>query len=89
MRTTVRVDDDLMRELKEHAHKEGVSLAQLFNKTVRAGLDVLKNGNSTRKKPYREKPFNTGKPKVDLTKALQLAAELEDAEIIKKLRLGK
>ncbi len=30
-----------------------------------------------------------GVPKVDLTKALALAAELEDQEIIKKLARGK
>ncbi len=89
MRTTVRVDDDLMRELKNLAHKEGISLAQLFNRTVRAGLEAVKNKSSKAKKPYREKTFSMGKPKVDLTKALQLAAELEDAEIIKEMALGK
>lgn len=29
------------------------------------------------------------RPGIDLTKALQLAAELEDAEIVRKLELGK
>jgi hypothetical protein len=33
--------------------------------------------------------INTGKPKVDLTKALQLAAEIEDLEVIKKMALNK
>ena len=89
MRTTVRVDDDLMQELKDLAHKEGISLAQLFNRTVRAGLEAVKSKTSKVKKPYREKTFNTGKPKVDLTKASQLAAELENEEIIKKMALGK
>lgn len=89
MRTTVRVDDDLMQELKDLAHKEGISLAQLFNRTVRAGLEALNGKNSKPKKPYRERTFNMGKPKVDLTKALQIAAELENEEIIRKLSLGK
>lgn len=89
MRTTVRVDDDLMHELKELAHKEGISLAQLFNRTVREGLEALKSKASKPKKPYREKTFNMGKPKVDLTKALQIAAELENEEILRKLSLGK
>ena len=89
MRTTVRVDDDLMQELKDLAHKEGISLAQLFNRTVRVGLEAVKSRSSKAKKAYREKTFNTGKPKVDLTKALQLAADIEDLEVIKKMALNK
>jgi hypothetical protein len=40
---------------------------------------------------FRQKTFRMGPaaPSVNLAKALQLAAELEDAEIIRKLKLGK
>ena len=89
MRTTVRIDDDLFRELKDQAHKEGVSLAKLFDRTVRLGLQALKNGGGTPPKPYLGKTYSMGVPLVDLTKANQLSAELEDEEIIKKLRLGR
>jgi hypothetical protein len=89
MRTTVRIDDEIFRELKEQAHKEGISMAKLFDRAVRLGLQALKNGNGTPRKPYREKTYSMGVPLVDLTKANQLAAELEDEEIIKKLRLGR
>lgn len=89
MRTTVRIDDDLLGELKEYAHREKVSVAQLVNETVRLGFESLVHGKLAPRKPYREKTFNTGKPKVDLTKASQLAAELEDEEILRKQALGK
>ncbi|HOB67457.1 type II toxin-antitoxin system prevent-host-death family antitoxin [Ottowia sp.] len=36
--------------------------------------------------PYVQRTFNTGVPLVDLTKANQLAAELEDEELIEKMR---
>ena len=89
MRTTVRIDDDLLEELKEFAHRRGVSVAQLVNQSVRAGLKVVKKGGAAPKKAYREKSFAMGAPKVDLTKALQLAYAMEDEAVVEKLRFGK
>jgi hypothetical protein len=89
MRTTVRIADDVFHELKEQAHKEGISMAKLFDRAVRLGLQALKTGGGAQRKPYREKTYSMGVPLVDLTKANQLAGELEDEEIIKKLSLGK
>ena len=86
MRTTVRLDDALMEELKEFARQEGISLAQLFNKTVRAGLTAIQRGEPDSKKRYREKTYEMGEPLVDLTKAMQLALELEEEATIEKMR---
>ena len=36
--------------------------------------------------PFVQRTFHTGVPLVDLTKANQLAAELEDEELIEKMR---
>ena len=88
MRTTVRIDDDLLRSLKEQAHRDGVSLAKLVNGVLRRGLDAT-GGNSRRAKPYREKTFPMGPPRVPLTNALALAAALEDEEIRAELARGK
>lgn len=90
MRTTVRIDDDLMEELKELARQQGISMAQMFNRAVRFGIDRVKNGKQEATyKPFKQKTHSMGVPKVDLTKANQIAAELEDEEIIRKMRLGK
>lgn len=89
MRTTVRIDDDLFRELKDRAHKEGISLAKLFDRIVRLGFQTLKKGEDTRPKPYREKAFSTGVPLIDVTKARQVLDELDDEERIRKMRLGQ
>jgi hypothetical protein len=88
MRTTVRIDDDLFRELKDQAHKEGVSLAKLFDRTVRLGLQALKNGGAASRKPYREKAFSTGVPMIDISKVNQFLADEDSEEFIRKMQQG-
>jgi hypothetical protein len=84
MRTTVQIDDGLLRTLKEQAHREGTSLAKLVNRVLRQGLDVSEQRRKS-VRPYREKTFAMGQPKVNLDKALALAAALEDEETLEKL----
>lgn len=88
MRTTVRIDDDLLRELKHRADREQVSLTKLLNRLLRAGMESLQAGQ-TRPKRYREPPVAMGLPKVDLTKALALTGQLEDDETVEKIRRRK
>jgi hypothetical protein len=88
MRTTVRIDDDLMIELKTRAHAESVSLTRMLNRTLRTGLAQRKpDGQRTRR--FKQKTVSMGRPKVDIDKALALAAQLEDEEIARKLALRK
>jgi hypothetical protein len=88
MRSTVRIDDDLLLELRERARKENVSLTKIFNRTLRAGLHAARPGASRRRR-YRERTHSLGVPDVDLRKALAIAAGLEDEEIVRKMRLRK
>ena len=88
MRTTVRIDEDLMRDLKEQSQQQGLSLTRFINRVLRQGMSVVRQaGRSPR--PYREKTFSMGQPRVDLTKALALAAALEDGELREKLARRK
>ena len=88
MRSTVRIDDDLMIELKTRAHADSVSLTRMLNRTLRTGLAQRKpDGQRTRR--FKQKTVSMGRPKVDLDKALALAARLEDEEIARKLALRK
>lgn len=88
MRTTVRLDDELVEQLKVRARKENISLTRLLNRALREGLRARPVGKP-RRQPYRERPLPMGPARVDLTKALALAAALEDEEIVRKLALGK
>lgn len=89
MRTTVRLDDDLLTALKERAQREDASLTKLLNRALREWLHGRRSDVEAKKRAYREKTFNMGKPLVDLTKALALSAALEDEAIIEKLSRGK
>jgi len=88
MRTTVTLDDDLLMELKEQAHKEGTSLAKLINRVLRHGIRAMR-GIDKRPREFRQKTYPMGQPKVNLDKALALAASLEDEEICEKLARRK
>lgn len=88
MRTTVRIDDALLRELKGRAQRDGVSLTKLINSVLKRGINMPTEGNAS-SRSYREKTFSMGKPLVNLDKALALAAALEDEEIRDKLERRK
>jgi hypothetical protein len=88
MRTTVRIDDDLMHELKSRSQRENVSLTKFLNRVIRRGLSIGEAA-ARKKSPFRQKTYDMGVPRFDVTKALALAAELEDEAIIEKLRQGK
>lgn len=80
MRTTVTLDPDVQRLLKEAEHKSGRPFKQVLNDAVRAGL-----GRATAKAPVFKQPvFALGRVKVDLTKAGALAADLEDQALLAK-----
>ena len=84
MRSTVRIDDDLMIELEARAHAESVSLTRILNRTLRAGL-ARPRPDGARRRPFRQKTAAMGQPTADLDKALALAGRLEDEEAARKL----
>ena len=87
MRTTVRIDDDLVRTLKAQARRENQSFASAVNGAIRRGLSQSKKHKTSR--PFRQRTVSMGVPLVDLTKAHALAGDWEDEEIVKKLAAGK
>jgi len=88
MRTTLTIDDALLRQLRQKALDTGKPFKQVVNDTLRAGLS---QAASAKREPYRCPSFSIGAlaPGVDLTKANQLAADLEDEALIEKLRQGR
>jgi hypothetical protein len=88
MRTTIRIDDELLLKLKEQAARERVSLTRLVDRTLRAGMQAprkRRRGNRL----HREQSYPMGAPFVALDKALRLAARLEDEEIAREMTLRK
>ena len=87
MRTTFRIDDALLSQLKARAASDGVSLTRLVNRVLRAGLSSL--DRVADEPEYRGVSYAMGAPQVDLTKAAMVAAALEDEETLRKLALRK
>ena len=86
MRTTLTLDESLARELKKRAAASGRSFKDVVNEAIARGL-----ASTGRPKRYRLRPTSLGGPQegVDLTKAVRLAAALEDEEWARKLALRK
>lgn len=82
VRTTVTLDDDTEQIVRARMKAEHASFKQALNDAIREGA------SSTQRRPFQTPTFDMGVPKIDLTKALQLAGELEDEELIRKLRRG-
>jgi Arc/MetJ family transcription regulator len=84
MRTTITLDQDT-RLLVERAMRErGLSFKEAVNEAIRAGLGP----SGSRSRTYT-KPRELGPARVDLTKALQLAAGLEDDVLARRLAEGR
>ncbi len=87
MRTTVTLDDDVAAKLKRLARERDVSFKEALNSSVRRGIER----GEAKPHPYKLPPARRleAKPGVNLVKALQLAGELEDAETVRKMQMGK
>ena len=88
MRTTIRIDDELMMEIKKRSRKENLSLTKMISRLLRKGLAATKADKKANRR-HREQVFSMGAPAVDLTKALALSSTLEDEEILRKMSLRK
>ena len=88
-RTTVTIDPDVQALLRRVMKKTGEPFKQVLNNALRDALGRAVREAPAGDAPYRQPTFNMGKPLVDLTKANQLAGELEDEELIAKMRQGR
>jgi hypothetical protein len=89
MRTTLTLDDQVARDLKQLANRTGKALEVVVNETLRAGLAAEQQ--IRRKKRYRLRAASLGGLLLDvnLDRALSLADALEDEELTRKLDLRK
>ncbi len=88
MRTTLTIDDDLVQRLKELAHRTGQPFKEVVNRALRAGIENERR--PPRHQSIRVRTFQMGSPAGDnFDKALQIASELENEEIVRKVMLRK
>lgn len=82
MQTIVDIDEDVVQQLKSLAETRGESLSRVVNRILRIGLQHMASAPSA-SEPYREAVASMGQPRLDLTKALELADRLEDEKYAK------
>jgi hypothetical protein len=84
MRTTVTLDPDVQALIEAYMREHGVPFKEAINSAIRAGLKP----SATER--FRQPAFDMGSnPDISFDKALQLAALLEDEELVRKLALRK
>jgi len=84
MRTTVTLDQDVEDMLKKVMAERHLSFKDAVNTLLRSALLP-----STSRPDYSFRSFDLGQPLVPLDRALLVAAELEDEEIVRKLATGR
>jgi hypothetical protein len=86
MRTTVTLDPDVEAKLRKVMRERGLSFKEALNTAIRQGLSPQpKAPRKFKQKTYAMKV----RPGIDLTKALRLAAEMDDDEVVRKMELRK
>jgi len=81
MRTTVTLDPDTEQLLRARMEERQISFKQALNDTLREAMTAAPAAA-----PFRTRTAALGRPTVNLDKALQLAGELEDEELVRRMR---
>lgn len=81
MRTTVTLDDDTVQVIRRRMREQKVSFKQAINDAIRDGASGRPDTT------FRTDTAVLGPARINLDRALQLAAELEDEALASRLRL--
>lgn len=84
MRTTVTLEPETHAIVRRLMRERGLTFKEAVNEAIRAGA-----GSPTRRQRFRTPTANLGEPLLALDKALRLASDLEDEELIRRLESRK
>jgi hypothetical protein len=82
MRTTVTLDPDTEQMIRRRMRRDKTSFKQALNDAIRDGCATPTDT------PFRTPTASMGRARVNLDRALQLAAELEDDELMRRMHAG-
>ena len=88
MRTTLTLNDELADALKRRAFESGKSFKAVVNEVISLGL-AAEPDKPVRRRKFRTPQASLGDPNRDLTKAMAVAADLENEALAEKLNLRK
>jgi hypothetical protein len=85
MQTTLRIDDDLYRQAKAEAARQGITLTRFLQEGLRLRLQRARSTSAT--VPTRFRTYSKGKPfPLDDSQLKDLANRAQEAADIDKLR---
>ena len=83
MRTTITLEPEADAIVRRLMRKRGLTFKQAVNEAIRAGA------SPDPRRRFRTRAFDMGQPTLPLDKAVRLASELEDEELIRRLAARK
>lgn len=84
MRTTVTLDPDTEALVRRRMRERGVSFKVALNEALREALRTKPTAQ-----PFTTAPADLGRSRIPLERALQIAGDLEDEELVRKARAGR
>lgn len=83
MRTTVTLDPDTEQLVRRDMLERGLSFKDALNQAIRRGA------TTTEATAFTTETASLGVPTVNLDRALQVVAHLEDDELVRRMRAGR
>lgn len=83
MRTTVTLDADTEQVVRHDMLERGLTFKEALNQAIRRGAAT------SEPRPFTTTTASLGVPTVSLDRALQLAGDLEDDELVRRMRAGQ
>ncbi|GAC1318684.1 MAG: antitoxin [Acidimicrobiales bacterium] len=84
MRTTVTLDPDTEQIVRRRMRERNVSFKEALNDAIRSGATAQQAGTEV----FRTQTARLGQSRVNLDRALQVVADLEDDELLRRMRGG-
>ncbi len=81
VRTTVTLEPDVEQIVRRRMRQRNQSFKEAVN-------DAIRSGAASSTTEFRTQVAPMGEPSVNLDRALQLVADLEDDELVRKMRSG-
>jgi hypothetical protein len=81
MRTTVTLDPDTEQIIRRRMRERGMSFKEALNDAIRRGVEDAAP-------PFRTQTASLGRSAVNLDRAMQVAGDLEDDDLVRKMRAG-
>lgn len=82
MRTTVTLDPDTEQIIRRRMRERGETFKEALNGAIRSGAATSATA------PFRTETASMGESRVNLDRALQIVADLEDDELVRRMRAG-